>query len=70
MFFCVYLVQLGLNDIVHFYAKSCIFNKSLLSVEAVVFPYFTAESKKESQEMRLESDFNSAGKLFVEIRKK
>ena len=40
--FCTYLVWSGLNDIFHWYTQSCVFNRSLLSVEAEVFTVYNA----------------------------
>ena len=38
---CGYLVRSGLNDIFHWHAQSCIFNRSLLSAVAEFFTEFT-----------------------------
>ena len=41
---CACLVRSGLNDIFHWYAQSCFFNRSLLSVEAEVYTVYNAKS--------------------------
>ena len=47
----VCLVQPGLNNIFHWHVQSCIFNKSLLSVEADVFAHFKIENKCSQQKV-------------------
>ena len=55
----------GLNDIFHWYAQSCIFNRSLLSVEAEVFTQFTMLNKEVSSAKSLTSEFSPSGKSFI-----
>ena len=43
---CACLVRSGLNDIFHWYAQSCIFNRSLLSIEVGVFTQFAMLNKE------------------------
>ena len=55
---CACLVQSGLNDVFHWYALFCIFNRSLLSVEAEVFTQFTMLNKKVSSAKTLTLEFS------------
>ena len=62
---CASLVRSGLNDILHWYAQSCIFNRSLLSVEAEVFTQFTMLNKEVSSAKSLTSEFSPSGRSFI-----
>ena len=62
---CACLVRSGLNDIFHWYSQSCIFNRSLLSVEAEVFTQFTMLNKEVSSAKSLTSEFSPSGRLFI-----
>ena len=53
---CACLVRSALNGIFHWYAQSCIFNRSLLSVEAEVFTLFTMLNKELSSAKSLSSE--------------
>ena len=61
---CACLVRSGLNDIFHWYAQSCIFNRSLLSVEAEVFTQFTMLNKEVSSAESLPSEFSPSATSF------
>ena len=43
---CACLARSGLSDLFHWYAQSCIFNKSLLSTETEAFVQLTIENKE------------------------
>ena len=43
---CACVVWSELNETLHWYPKSCIFNKSLLSLEADVFMHFKMNNKQ------------------------
>ena len=45
---CACLVRSGLNDVFHWSAQSCIFSRSILSVEAEVFTQFAILNKEVS----------------------
>ena len=64
-FSCACLVRSGLNDIFHWYAQPCIFDRSLLSVEPEVFTQFTMLNKEVSSAMRLTSEFSPCGRLLI-----
>ena len=65
---CACLAWLGLNDIFDWYAESCVFNRSLVSVETEAFMQFTVIIKKVSPEKSLNSDFSPCGISFIEMR--
>ena len=62
---CASLVRSGLNDIFHWYAQSCIFHRSLLSVEAVVFAQFAMLNNEVSSVKSLTSEFCPSGRSFI-----
>ena len=62
---CACLVRSGLNDIIHWYVQSCIFNRSLLSVEAEEFTQFTMLNKEVSSAKSLTSEFNPSSRLCI-----
>ena len=66
---CACLVRSGLNYIFHWYAESCIFNRSLLSVEAEVFTQFTMLHREVSSAKSLTSKFSPSGRSFTYMRK-
>ena len=55
----------GLNDIFHWHAQSCIFNRSLLSVEAEVFTQFTMLNKEVSSAKSLTLEVSPSGRLLI-----
>ena len=66
---CVYLAWSGLNDIFHWFAQSCILNKSLLSTEAKAFKQLTIENNEVSSEKGLTSDISRCGKSLLLMTK-
>ena len=66
---CACLVWFGSNDIFHWYAPSCIFNRSLLTVEAEMFTHLTVLNKEVSSAKNLTSEFSPCGRSFIEMRK-
>ena len=66
---CACLVRSGLNDIFHWYAQSCIFNRSLLSVEAEVFTQSAMLNKEVSSAKGLTSEFDPSSRSFIEMMK-
>ena len=63
--YCACLVRSGLNDIFHWYFRSCIFNRSLLSDKAEVFTQFTMLNKEVSSAKSLTSEFSPCGWSFT-----
>ena len=63
--FCSCLVRSGLNDIVHWYTQSFIFNRSQLSVEAELFTQFTRLNKEVSSAKILTSEFSPSGRSLI-----
>ena len=67
---CAYLAWSELNDIFHWFAQSCILNKSQLSTEAKAFKQLTIENNEVSSEKVLTSDISRCGKsLYVDEKK-
>ena len=66
---CVCLVRYGLNEISHWYAQSCIFNRSLLVVETEVCTQFTTLNKEVSSAKSSTSEFSPSGRSFIYMRK-
>ena len=64
-----FLVRSGLNDIFHWYAQSCIFNRSVTSVEVEVFTQFKMQNKESSSGKSLISEFSPTCRLFIKMRK-
>ena len=66
---CVCLVRYGLNEIFHWYAQPCIFNRSLLIVETEVCTQFTTLNKEVSSAKSSTSEFSPSGRSFIYMRK-
>ena len=62
---CAYLARSGLNDSFHCYVQSCIFNRSLSSVEAEVFTQFTMLNKEVPSTKSLTSEISPSGRSFI-----
>ena len=63
---CACIVRSGSSEILYWYPKSCIFNKSLLSVEADVFMHFKIKKpNKLTLPKCLASDCKLSDKYFI-----
>ena len=62
---CACLVQSRINDIFHWYAQSCVFNRLLLRVEAEVFAQFAMLNKELPSTKSLTSEFSRSGRSFI-----
>lgn len=58
---CLFLVRSGLSYIFHWYAQPCVFNRSVLSVEAEVFTEFTMLNKTVSSAKNVTLEFSPCG---------
>ena len=62
---CIYLLWFEFKDISHWYAQSCIFNRSLLSVKAEAFIQFTVLNKEVSAVRSLTIEFSPCDKPSI-----
>ena len=66
---CACLVRSGLNGILNWYAKSCIFNWSLFSAEVEVFTQFTMLNKEVSSAKSFTSEFSPSDRSLYKWEK-